>query len=64
MATNKTSQTLKALAEKCEQFKFGSWKIEVLFHEGEITGFNQIQPPEIKFRAKEPSENDKIEEAV
>lgn len=60
---SKTDETFEVLTKLCEQFKFGSWKIELIFYNGEITGFNQLETPHITFRAKGKT-TDKVEDAI
>jgi len=48
----KTEETLKVIKEKCEQIEYGEFSVKLYIHAKEITGFDQIDSPIIKFRAK------------
>jgi len=48
----KTDQTLEAIKKKCEAIEYGEWPIKLLVDRGQIVGFDEIDRPIIKFRAK------------
>ena len=51
-ASSKTEQTLTALKKKCEQITHGEWPVKLIIYDGDIVGFEEIDRPIIKFRAK------------
>lgn len=49
---SKTTQTLNALKEIALKNPYCEVKLLLTIHDGEITGFDQLEPVKIKFRAK------------
>lgn len=46
----KENQTIFELKKRAEYIKFGSYKINLIVHQGRIIGFDQLAEPEIRFR--------------
>lgn len=56
----KENPTLKVIAEKCRDIKYGSWEIRLKIHQGRVVGFEQIKSPLLKY--SENWEKEKEEE--
>ena len=49
---NKTEQVVAVIVKKCKQIGHGEWPIKLLIHDGDLVGFDEMDRPVIKFRAK------------
>ena len=52
MDKSKTEQTLAIIKKKCAQIDHGEWPIKLIVYDGDIVGFDELDRPVIKFRAK------------
>jgi len=55
---SKTDQTLKSLTDKAKQIQDGEWPVKLIMYRGEIVGYDEIDRPIIKFRAKGGKESE------
>lgn len=60
MEKSKTKQTLAVIQKKCEQIGHGEWPIKLIIYDREITGFDELDRPVVKFRAKKTLDKDEI----
>jgi len=61
---NKTEQVFEALREIARRNPYCEIKLSFIIHKSEFQGFDEIEPPKIKFRAKEVKETNNVEDAV
>ena len=44
------SKSIDIISQKAEQIKYGEWKVKIYIHDGKIVGFDEVEPPIIKYR--------------
>ncbi len=61
---DKTEQTIEALKEIARRNPYCEVKLMFIIHEGQLQGFDEIEPPRIRFRAQKAKETNKIRDAL
>lgn len=59
---DKTEQTIEALREIARRNPYCEVTLKFLIHKGQLQGFDEVEPPKIKFRAKDVK--NKVEDAI
>lgn len=49
--SDKSKSMIKEILDKGKQIGHGNWKIELIFHDGDLVGFDYVDYPLVKIRS-------------
>lgn len=52
MSESTAKTAFDALKEQAEKIAYGEWDIKLIIYDGNVTGFDQLDSPKIKFRTQ------------